>query len=492
MSQSGDIAIEDFERAGARAVDWIARYFREPESYPVLSRVGPGDVKAALPEAAPRAGEEIDDILDDFEKIIIPGITHWNHPAFFAYFSISGSAPGVLGELLSAALNVNGMLWQTSPAATELEEVVVDWLRKLLGLPEGFDGVIMDTASVSTLCAITAARHALDDLDIREQGMAGRHDLPRLTLYTSEHAHSSVEKAAIVLGLGKASVRKIPVDDAFRMRVGDLEAAIAADRTEGHRPFCVVATVGTTSTTSVDPVPAIAQLCEREALWLHVDAAYGGCAAAAPEYRHVLDGCDTAHSVVVNPHKWLFTPIDCSVLFTRHPNTLTGAFSLVPEYLRTNVEGDVRNYMDWGVSLGRRFRALKLWMVLRSFGARAIGERIAEHNRLAQTFACWVDDHAGFERLAPTPMSVVCFRARPPDWDYEGEGETDTALNRLNEELLHRLNATGEIYLSHTNLRGQYTLRLAIGNIRTTSKHVERAWELIQREAAALNSGPTA
>jgi aromatic-L-amino-acid decarboxylase len=488
MHQARDLPVEEFRRAGRRAVDWIASYLSHPEDYPVLAQVAPNELKAALPKSAPEAGESIETVLDDFERIVVPGITHWNHPGFFAYFSITGSVPGILGELLSAALNVNGMLWQTSPAATELEEVAADWLRQLLGLPAGFEGVIMDTASVSSLCAIAAARHALSDLDIRERGMAGRTDVPLLRLYTSEQAHSSIEKAAIVLGLGKAGVRKIPADDEFRMDVSELAKAVAEDRAAGHRPFCVAATVGTTSTTSIDPVRAIAEVCDSENLWLHVDAAYAGSAAIIPEYRHVLDGCDAATSIVVNPHKWLFTPIDCSVLYTTRPEVLIGAFSLVPEYLRTGVDGEIRNYMDWGVSLGRRFRALKLWMVLRSFGSQGIAERLREHIRLAQLFAGWVDEHPDFERLAPTPLSVVCFRARPAGLAAASPRGEDrrTALNRFNETLLRRLNATGEIYLSHTDLRGDYALRLAIGNLRTTEEHVARAWELIQRECQRL------
>jgi aromatic-L-amino-acid decarboxylase len=483
MAQLGDIPVEEFKRAASRAIDWIASYLTHPEEYPVLAQVKPGEVKTALPAGAPRAGEPLDDVLDDFEKVVVPGITHWNHPCFFAYFGITGSAPGILGELLSAALNVNGMLWQTSPAATELEELALDWLRQLLGLPGGFDGVIMDTASVSTLCAIAAARHALSDLEIRERGMSGRSDLPLLRLYTSEQAHSSVEKAALVLGIGKAGVRKIPTDDSFRMDAGALASAIAEDRAAGHRPFCVTATVGTTSTTSIDPVPAIAEICRRESLWLHVDAAYAGSAAVIPEYRHVLAGCDAATSIVVNPHKWLFTPTDCSALYTTRPDVLTGAFSLVPEYLRTGVDGEIRNYMDWGVSLGRRFRALKLWMVLRCFGTDGIAIRLKEHIRLAQQFADRIDEHAEFERLAPTPLSVVCFRARPSHINGDEE-----ALNAFNERLLQRLNAGGEVYLSHTTLDGRYALRLAIGNVRTEERHVARAWELVRDESERLAS----
>ena len=486
MPQTGDLPVEDFKRASARAVEWIAHYFEHPEDYPVLAQVAPNDLKAALPDRPPREPEALDKILDDFEKLVVPGITHWNHPNFFAYYSITGSIPGILGELLSAALNVNGMLWQTSPAATELEEVAVDWLRPLIGLPEGFAGVIMDTASVSTLCAIAAARHALADLEIRELGMAGRGDLPLLRLYTSEQAHSSVEKAALTLGLGMRGVRKIPTDDEFRLDAAQLQAAITEDLSAGYRPFCVTATVGTTSTTSIDPVREISAVCEREGLWLHVDAAYAGAAAIVPEYRHVLDGCASATSLVINPHKWLFTPIDCSVLYTTRPDTLTGAFSLVPEYLKTQLDGDIRNYMDWGVSLGRRFRALKLWMVLRSFGSQGIAERLAEHIRLAQVFAGWIDDHPEFERMAPAPLSVVCFRARPRTLSSTASTGSETDLDRFNEALLDRLNASGQLYLSHTRLRGRYVLRFAIGNVRTTEEHVTAAWQRIREEADAL------
>jgi aromatic-L-amino-acid decarboxylase len=493
MSDRLDIPVEEFQRAARRAIDWVAEYLTHPERYPVLARVEPRQVRQALPPSPPRTGEPLDAVLDDFESVILPGITHWNHPGFFAYFGITGSAPGIVGELLSAALNVNAMLWQTSPAATELEETAVDWLRQLIGLPGAYQGVITDTASVSTLCAIAAARQALGDLDIREQGMSGRSDLPLLCLYTSDQAHSSVEKAGLVLGLGKRGVRKIACDDAYRMDPAALEAAIAADRAAGHRPFCVTATVGTTSTTSIDPVPAIADICERERLWLHVDAAYGGAAAIVPELRHLLDGCERAASVVVNPHKWLFTPIDCSVLYTSRPDVLTGAFSLVPEYLRTGVDSEVKNFMDWGVSLGRRFRALKLWMVLRCFGSEGIAERLREHIRLASAFAGWIDAHPEFERLAPTPLSVVCFRARPNHIENQrtarGNERTETALEEFNRKLLARLNATGEAFLSHTSLRGRYSLRLAIGNLRTRERHVARAWEILQRESAALAAG---
>ena len=477
----GGLDPEQFRQYGKQVVDWIADYLANAERYPVLSPVKPGEVRRQLPVEPPSAPEAMDAILSDFDRVILPGITHWNHPGFFAYFAISGSAPGILGELLSAALNVNGMLWRTSPAATELEEVVMDWLRQMLGLPPEFEGVITDTASVSTLIAVAAAREALNRR-VREDGLAGRSDLPRLRMYCSEQAHSSVEKASIVLGLGQAGVCKIPVDAEFRMRPAALATAIDADRRAGLLPFCVVATVGTTSTTSIDPVSAIADTCARERLWLHVDGAYGGIAAIVPELRQVLDGCERADSLVVNPHKWLFTPIDCSAFYTRHVDTLKRAFSLVPEYLRT-AEGDVgvvKNYMDYGVQLGRRFRALKLWFVIRSYGVDGLVSHIREHCRLAREFAVWVDDDPAFERLAPIPFSTVCFRYRP-----DGIGD-ESELERLNADLIDALNATGEAFLSHTQLNGKTTIRLAIGHMGMQERHVARAWQLLRDLSANL------
>jgi aromatic-L-amino-acid decarboxylase len=467
-----------FASAAAEVVRWIDEYFREAERHPVLAQVRPGQVREGLPAAPPQHPEPFEAVWQDFQRVILPGVTHWNHPAFFAYFAITGSAPGVLGELVSAALNVNGMLWRTCPAATELEQVVLDWLRQMLGLPPQF-GVIMDTASVATLCAVAAARESLD-LGIRTRGMAGRPDLPRLRLYTSEQAHSSVEKAAIVLGLGQEGVRKIPTDAEYRMRPDALEEAVREDLRAGWRPACVVATVGTTSTTSVDPVDRIAEVCERYGVWLHVDAAYGGAAAILPEMRWVLEGCERADSFLVNPHKWLFTPIDCTAFYTRRPEALRGAFSLVPEYLQTPVS-DAVNFMDYGVQLGRRFRALKLWMVLRMFGVRGLQEALRKHLRLARQFAEWVDSSEEFQRVAPAPFSTVCFRHRAPGLSLE-------EANRFNERLVEAVNATGQAYLSHTVLRGRYVLRLAVGNLRTELRHVRRCWELLQEHARTLGA----
>ncbi len=476
-SATGDMPPEEFRRYGHRLIDWIADYLAHPERLPVLAQVQPGWLRAALPVDAPETGEDFARVLEEWERLVLPGVTQWNHPGFFAYFAITGSGPGILGELLSQALNVNAMLWRTGPAATELEEVVLGWLRRMVGLPEEFFGVVMDTASVSSLCAMAAAREALG-LEFRERGMAGG---PRLRLYTSEQAHSSIEKGAIVIGLGRQGVRKIAVDSEFRMNPQALAAAVREDRAAGWLPYCVAATAGTTSTTSVDPAPAIAEVCAAEKLWLHVDAAYAGAAAILPECRPLLAGFERADSLVLNPHKWLFTPLDFSAFYCRHPQTLRAAFSLVPEYLRTAEDESVRNYMDYGVQLGRRFRALKLWFVLRYFGQEGMRQRLREHIRLAQKFAAWVDEDAAFERLAPAPFSVVCFRARPPS--VPGD---DARLDAFNAALLDAVNASGKVFLSHTKLCGRFTLRLAVGNLRTTEEHVRAAWELLRAHSAAL------
>jgi aromatic-L-amino-acid decarboxylase len=473
----GDMDPEEFRRQAHRLTDWIADYLAESGKYPVLAQVLPGAITSALPPDAPSRGESFDAIFDDFEQVLLPGITHWNHPGFFAYFAITGSAPGVLAEYLSAALNVQAMLWRTSPAATELEEVTLAWLRKLLGLPAAFEGVIYDTASISTLHALAAARERTVP-SVRALGLAGRSTLPRMRVYCSDQTHSSIDKAVILLGLGQASVRKIPCDAEFRMRPDALAGAITEDRRAGWLPLAVVATVGTTSSTSVDPVPAIAEICTRESIWLHVDAAYAGVAAMVPGLEWILAGAAQADSVVVNPHKWLFTPFDLSVLYCRHMDVIRGAFALTPEYLKTIEAAPVRNLMDTGIQLGRRFRALKLWMVIRHFGADGLRARLAEHIRLAQLFAAWVDSSAEFERLAPVPFSVVCFRART-------KSSADN-VDALNERVLDAVNSTGEIFISHTRLDGRYALRLAVGNLHTTEAHVAHAWALLRQHAVRL------
>jgi aromatic-L-amino-acid decarboxylase len=471
-----------FRREAARVVEWLARYLEDPERYPVLSQVAPGDVRRQLPAGPPERGESFDAIFADFEHIVVPGLTHWNHPGFFAYFAITASAPGILAEMLAAGLNVQAMLWRTSPAATELEEVALGWLRTLMGLPASFDGVIYDTASVSTWHALAAARQ-LAVPDARTRGLT-QGNLPTLRVYCTEHTHSSIDKSVVALGLGLDAIRRVPVDDRFAMRADALDAMLRADRSRGERPVAVVATVGTTSSTSVDPVAPIARVCQAHGVWLHVDAAYAGVMAILPEWRHVLEGADLADSLVVNPHKWLFTPFDLSALFCRRMEVLREAFSIVPEYLRTTESDSVRNLMDTGIQLGRRFRALKLWMVLRYFGAEGIRERLTEHVRLARLFASWVDADPAFECVADVPFSVVCFRARvPPDRSSED-------ADRLNAELLDAVNRSGEVFLSHTRLRGDYVLRLAVGNLRTTERHVARAWELLRDHAERLRTRP--
>jgi aromatic-L-amino-acid/L-tryptophan decarboxylase len=462
-----------FRQHGHELVDWIAEYLEHPEKYPVLSRVRPGEIAAQLPIAAPEEPETFGAIMADFERILVPGLTHWNHPSFFAYFAITGSAPGVLADFLSAALNQQAMLWRTSPAATELEAVTLGWLRRLIGLPDSFEGVIYDTASIATMHALAAAREAI--ADVRAEGLAARQDVPPLRVYCSQEAHSSVDKAVIALGLGQRSLRKIDVDPQFQMRPEALKDAIAEDRSAGFLPLAVVATVGTTSTTSIDPVAAIADICAHEHLWLHVDAAYGGAAAMLPSHAHVLGGADRADSLVVNPHKWLLTPFDLSAFYCRKMDVLRGAFSLTPEFLRTPETGATKNLMDTGIQLGRRFRALKLWFVLRSFGARAIREHLARHIELAQKLASWIDRDANFERLAPVPFSVVCFRRKPI-----GTLATEEELDRANERLMNRVNESGEAFLSHTRINGRFALRIAIGHAQTREEHVHRVWTLLR------------
>jgi aromatic-L-amino-acid decarboxylase len=437
--------MSDFRADGKAALEWVARYLEGVGEHPVLAQVEPGEIRAALPSSPPERGEPFTAVLRDLDRVLVPGTTHWNHPRFFAYFATSGSEPGILAEFLTAALNVNTMVWHTGPAATELEELVLDWTRQLLGLPDGLHGHIEDTASTATIVALAAARELV----------------PGGTVLTSEQANFSVEKAARLLDL---EYKPLPVDGECRLR-----ADAVADEFRRGRVTAVVPTVGTTATTSVDPVPAIADLCAAHGAWLHVDAAYAGSAAVCEEFRWAMAGCERADSVVVNPHKWLFTPVDCSCLWTRKPDVLLRAFSATPDYLRTTEE-NVTNLKDYGPALGRRFRALKLWAVIRCYGREGLQSLIREHVRLARLFASWVESEPGWEIVAPYPFSVVCFR-------HDGSDEE-------NETLLERVNATGEIYISGTRLNGRYVLRLAIGNMRTTEDDVARAWELLRGAAA--------
>ena len=464
---SGDMSSEDFRCYGHEIIDWISDYFENIEQLPVLAQVEPNWLKNNLPKSAPVEGEDFADVLRDVDKLILPAVTNWNHPNFHGLFSTSTSAAGIFGEMLSAAFDMKAMLWRTAPASVELEETVLDWLRQMMNLDAGLKGIIYDTASVSTLHAIATAREGLN-LRIREDGMSGRTDLPLLRVYTSEQAHSSVEKAVLLLGLGQKGLRKIEADAEFRMRPDRLREAIEEDKANGFVPFCVVATVGTTSTTSIDPINEIAEICEQNKLWLHVDAAYAGSAAIVPELQDCLKGCERADSVVTNPHKWLFTPFDLSILYCRHLDLLKRAFSLVPEYLKTSET--VTNQMDYGIQLGRRFRSLKLWFVIRYFGQNGLIERIREHCRLAQLLASWIEESEDWELLAPVPFALVCFRACP---------KTIENLDALNEKIMNDTNASGKAYISHTKLNDKFTLRVSIGNLQVEKRHIEKLWNML-------------
>jgi aromatic-L-amino-acid/L-tryptophan decarboxylase len=449
-----DPTTTEFREAAHKAVDWVADYLEHIDSFPVLSRVQPGDVEQQFADAPSNGGRSYEELFAEFEKKIIPGITHWNHPSFFAYFSITGSQAGILGELLSAAINANGMLWKTSPALTELETLSLRWLRDALGLPDNLFGIINDTASINVFLALAAAREALG-LNIRTEGIAGR-DLPPLRIYCSEHAHSSVEKGALALGFGQKGVIKIAADEQFRMRVDALEEAIARDRAAGALPCAIVATAGTTSTAAVDPVRAIGEIARRENCWFHVDAAYAGSATIVPEFRFLWDGIEHADSIVTNPHKWLFTPIDCSVLYTRRPEVLRETFSLVPEYLKTTDTAEV-NYMDYGLQLGRRFRALKVWLVLEHYGLERLRAVIRDHVGYAEQLANELRKRDDVEVLSQS-FSVVVFRLKAGD--------------EATMKLLERFNESGKLFVSHTKLRDQYCVRVAIGNGATEWRHV--------------------
>ena len=470
LAGHGDMDVEAFRRAAHEVADLMADYLATVEGRPVLPRVAPGEIRARLPSAAPAAPEPLDRILADYRAFIEPNVTHWQHPGFFAYFPSTASGPGILGEMLMSTLIANAMLWRTSPAATELEEVIVGWLRDALGLPEPFDGLFTDTASTSSLAALAAARQ----LATGDAAAAGLYGAP-LHIYASAEAHSSIEKAAMILGLGRAGVRRIPVDDAYAMDPTALEAAIAEDRAAGIRPAAIVATIGTTGSNAIDPVGVVADVAAREGVWLHVDAAYAGVVALLPERRGPFAGWERADSIVVNPHKWLFTPLDCSLLLCRRPAVLRDALSLVPEYLRTTDQPAVHDFNEYQPQLGRRFRALKIWFVMRYFGLDGLRARIAEHLDQAASFAAWVDHEPEAERLAPVPFATVCFRWHPRGLDDEA------VLDRLNQRLMERVNADGESFISHTRLGGRFTLRLALGNLRTESRHVERFWDLVRR-----------
>ncbi len=482
-----DMSPGAFRAAAHEVADLVADYLEGVESYPVFPAIEPGSIAPAFAPHAPEDPEPIDAILDDVQRLVLPNATHWQHPGFFAYFSTSASAPGILGEWITAALGQNPMLWRTSPVGTELESVVVRWLRESLGLPDAFDGLLTDTASTSTLIAIAASREAAG-LDASARGLAAREEVGQPRVYASAEAHSSIEKACMTLGLGRAALVKIPVNDRYEMDPAALARAIADDRAAGRTPICIVATIGTTSSTSVDPVTAVAEIAAREGLWLHVDAAYGGVVALLPDRRGPFAGWERADSIVVNPHKWLFTPLDASLLLSRRMDQLRAAFSLVPEYLRTlDRTNPVLDYNEYTPQLGRRMRALKLWMQLRWFGMDGLRRRIARHLAMAEQFAAWVDADPDWERLAPVPFGTVCFRYRPPSTaGREDEAEVRARLDELNTRLMDAVNRTGEVFLSHTRLADRFTIRMAIGNLRTEPRHVARAWELLRSEADAL------
>ena len=475
VSGLGDMSSSEFKKYGYKMIGWIADYLKDIEKYPVLPNIKYGDIKKDIKLSPPVRSESPENIFNDIDEVLLKGITHWNHPDFMAYFNSTSSGPGILAELLSAGFNVNGMAWHTCPSATELEEMMIEWYKKIFDLPNNFWGIVYDTASTSSMHGVAAAREQISSLRIREKGMAGRGDLPRLRIYMSNQAHFSIDKAALTLGFGLEGIRKIPTDKEFRMIPKELMKAIKEDKENGWLPCCVVATVGTTSSTSVDPIDEIGLICNDENIWLHVDAAYAGTAAILPEMRWMFKGIEKADSLVINPHKWMFTPIDFSLFFTKKPEILKRAFSLSAEYLETSKD-EATNFMDYGIQLGRRFRSLKPWFIIRYFGVEGLQNRIREHIRLAKEFASWIESHPDFEIMAPIPFSVVCFRAHP-------EGITDESkLNELNQKLIDDINATGKLFLSHTKLNGKFVIRIAISGIRTQEEHINSAKILIDEK----------
>lgn len=487
----GDMDPKEFRAAAHAVVDIMADYLAGVRERDVMPAIEPGTLRPLFPAAPPESPEPIEAILADYQRLIEPNITHWQHPRFLAYFSSTSAGPGIIGEMLTAVLNSNVMLWRTSPAGTELEQVVVDWLRQAIGLPAGFDGLLTDTASTSSLLALAAARQAAG-IDAAVKGLPGRADVPKLRVYASAEAHSSIEKACMTLGLGQAGLAKIPTNDRFELRLDALEQAIAADRKAGVRPIGMVGTIGTTSTTSIDPIPGMAEIAAREGIWLHVDAAHAGAVAMIPGRRDQFAGWERADSVVTNPHKWFFTPVDASLLLTTRMPVLRDAFSLVPEYLRTlDREGPIRDYNEYTPTLGRRFRALKLWILVRYFGIEGLRRRIAHHLELGARLTRWIDQTPDFERLAPVPFSTICFRYRPASLiGREDEPRIAEELDRANLALMDAINRTGEVFLSHTRLRGRFVIRVALANLRTEDADLERVWEIIRREAAGLTVSP--
>src|SRR6266516_2044560 len=474
----GDTPLEKFRKQLHELADWIADYREKIEILPVAPNARPGAIIAALPKKAPEEGESFDQIFGDVERLILPGMVHWGHPMFLGYFGWTTTAPGILGEIITSPLNVNAMTWRTSPAATELETLVVDWLRQWMQLPKEFGGVVYDTASVGVMHALAVAREEAAPF-VRKFGLAGRSDLPRFRVYASDQGHSSAEKAAIVLGLGEENVQRVPCDAEFRMDVSALRAMIARDLREQFKPLAAIATVGTTSTASVDPVPEIAKICREHKMWLHIDGAYGGGFAMLPEFEWLAEGWNEADSIIINPHKTLYVPLDFSVLYVRDLERLRRVFTLVPEYLRGDTVEAQKNYMDYGIQLGRRFRALKAWMIFRSFGREGMVARLRECVRLAKLFADWIKIDKRFELAAPVSMGVVCFRFIPQLRD-------ENKIDNFNSEIVERINASGRAYLTQTKLRGRIVMRIGLGNVLTTEQHLRAAWEMIRETAKAL------
>jgi aromatic-L-amino-acid decarboxylase len=470
---------ESFRQEAHKLVDWIADYYTGIEKFPVKAACKPGSVFACIPAAPPDQPEDMKAIFDDFEKIIMPGMTHWQSPGFFAYFPSNTSFPSILAEFLSSALGAQCMKWETSPAASELEEAIMNWLKRMTGIPENFEGVIQDTASTSTLCAVITARERATGFQVNDQGL---NSSSIMRVYCSAEAHSSVEKAVKIAGIGKNNLVKIGLDKEYRMIPALLEEAILSDLNNHMRPVCVVAALGTTGSTAVDPLSEIAAICVKYHIWLHVDAAFAGSALILPEYRWMIKGIEQADSFVFNPHKWLFTNFDCSAYFVKDSETLINTFKLVPEYLKTQIPDHVNDYSNWGIQLGRRFRALKLWFVIRSFGIAGLQAKLRNHIVLAGELKSWIENREDFELLAPVLFNLVCFRFHPKGID------DNTELNRINEQLLLTLNNTGSIYISHTKLNGVYTLRMVTGQTHVALKHVKSAWDLILEKSESLYS----
>ncbi|HKL18323.1 MAG TPA: aminotransferase class I/II-fold pyridoxal phosphate-dependent enzyme [Halalkalibaculum sp.] len=468
---------EQFRKEAHRMVDWMADYMDNVEDYPVKPKVKPGDILKQIPKRAPEQAESFEAIFDDFKKIIMPGMTHWESPKFMAYFPANKSYPSILGEMLTATLGAQCMSWVTSPAATELEEAVMRWLGSMIGIPDNFSGVIQDTASTATLTALLMARENTSNFGINEHGFSSGSNY---TVYCSSETHSSIEKDVKIAGFGRENLRKIAYDDEFAMRPDRLEKAIRRDLEKGFKPACVIATIGTTGSTAIDPLREIADICNRYEVFLHVDAAFAGTALLLPEMRWMIEGIEQVDSFVFNPHKWMFTNFDCSAFYVQDEALLVKTFEITPEYLKTPEDKRVKNYRDWGIPLGRRFRALKLWFVIRNFGIEGLRERVKKHIELAQAQKETIENDPGFELLAPVPLNTICFRFHPSYID------DDKKLNELNSKLLEKVNESGELFITHTKLNDVFTLRMVIGNTNVEQRHVDEAWELIQKKSAEL------